>query len=314
MHSAHQTFTTTIFPHTTATSCLHLLVTFNMNTFGSYLLPPSTCDSANNADKMQSLFPRPQTPLPTELSCTDLTSFHSESVPPSVPTGTSANSLNPMLMFYTSDSVTQLWNHFLQDNTKGRNGNFHVADCHVVCTISPYFMPHPTKLSAWFITWPGTAGKDNPSGMSRLITGTPLHLEDLSVCAHTHTLEFHVYHCILGLPFLRQGGYTFYYTNHHVLTCETIPHAEDPVTTIVAIPDYHTTEVGQYLSIQANTFNQVMVPGYPNLAKPPRHIWEYREEEEQKEQEVKFDWFSSSEDNIREEVARILKERESRSG
>ena len=54
-----------------------------------------------------------------------------------------------------------------------------------------------------------------------------------------------------------------------------------------------------------------MVPGYPNLAKPPRHIWEYREEEEQKEQEVKFDWFSSSEDDIREEVARILKKRES---
>jgi hypothetical protein len=53
-----------------------------------------------------------------------------------------------------------------------------------------------------------------------------------------------------------------------------------------------------------------MVPGYPNLTKPPCHIWEYREEE-QKEQEVKFDWFSSSEDDIREEVARILKERES---
>jgi hypothetical protein len=51
-----------------------------------------------------------------------------------------------------------------------------------------------------------------------------------------------------------------------------------------------------------------MVPGYPNLAKPPRRIWEYREEqEEQKEQEVKFDWFSSSEDDIREEVARILR-------
>jgi hypothetical protein len=36
--------------------------------------------------------------------------------------------------------------------------------------------------------------------------------------------------------------------------------------------------------------------------------------EEQKELEVKFDWFSSSENDIREEVARILKERESRSG
>jgi hypothetical protein len=55
-----------------------------------------------------------------------------------------------------------------------------------------------------------------------------------------------------------------------------------------------------------------MVPGYLNLEKPPHHIWEYRKEKvEQKEQEVKFDWFSSSEDDIREEVTRILKARES---
>jgi len=36
--------------------------------------------------------------------------------------------------------------------------------------------------------------------------------------------------------------------------------------------------------------------------------------EEQKELEVRFDRFSSSEDDIREEVARILKEREHGSG
>jgi hypothetical protein len=132
------------------------------------------------------------------------------------------------------------------------------------------------------------------------------------MCVHTHTVVFHVYYCILGLPFLHQGGYTFYYFNPYVFTCETIPCAEDPVTTIIAIPDYHTTKVSQYLSILANIFNQVMVPGYLNLTKPPHHIWEYRkEEEEQKDQEVKFDWFSSSKDDIREEVARILKARES---
>ncbi|KIM78712.1 hypothetical protein PILCRDRAFT_10934 [Piloderma croceum F 1598] len=51
-----------------------------------------------------------------------------------------------------------------------------------------------------------------------------------------------------------------------------------------------------------------MVPGYPNLARPPRCLWEYRREEEKKEE--KFDWFTSSEDDIREEVASILKARE----
>ena len=286
-----------------------------MNTFGSYLLPPSTHDAADNADEMQALFPRPQTPLPTELPCTDLTLFHSESAPPTVPTGTSAEPLNPMSMFYATVGVIELWDRFLQDNAKGRNGNFIVTDYHVVRAVSPYYMLRPTKPSAWFVTWPGTAGKDNPSGMSRLITGTPLRLEDFSVCTYTRALEFHVYHCVLGLPFLRQGGYTFYYTNHHVFTRDTIPRAEDPITTIVAIPDYHVTQAGQYLSIQPNTFNQIMVPGYPNLAKPPRRIWEYREEEEeQQEKEVKFDWFTSSEDDIRVEVARILEERELRSG
>jgi hypothetical protein len=58
-----------------------------------------------------------------------------------------------MLMFYTSDGVTQLWNHFLQDNAKGRNSNFHIIDYHVICAVSPYFMLHPTKLSAWFIVY-----------------------------------------------------------------------------------------------------------------------------------------------------------------
>jgi hypothetical protein len=168
-----------------------------MNTFGSYLLPPSTCNSADNADEMQSLFPCPQTPLPIEHTCIDLTSFHSESAPPAVPTGTSANLLNPMSMFYASDSVTQLWDHFLQDNAKGRNSNFHVTDYHIVCAVSPHFMLHPTKPSAWFITWPETAGKDNPSGMSRLITGTLLHLEDFSICTHSlggvgHCCAWHV--------------------------------------------------------------------------------------------------------------------------
>jgi hypothetical protein len=283
-----------------------------MNTFGSYLLLPSTHNSVDNTDEMQALFPHPQTPLPTELSCTDLTSFHSESAPPSVPTGTSADLHNPMSMLYALDSVIRLWDCFLQDNAKGRNSNFHVTDYHIIRAVSPYFMWHPSKPSAWFITWSGSAGKDNPSGMSWLITGTLLRLEDLTICVHTNAVEFHIYHCVLGLPFLHQGGYTFYHSNPHVLSHETIPHAEDSVTTIITIPDYHVTKVGQYLSIQANTFNQEMVPGYPNLARPPHCIWEYMEE--QKELEVRFDRFSSSEDDIREEVARILKEREHGSG
>ncbi|KIM73589.1 hypothetical protein PILCRDRAFT_15100 [Piloderma croceum F 1598] len=272
-----------------------------MNTFDLYLLPPSTLDSANDVDDSRFLFQRPQTPLPTEPIYTDLTPSHLESALPTVLSGSPTDLINPMLMFYASEGVT-----------KGRNGGFHAKDYYVVHAVSPYFMLDPTELGAWFVTWTGTSGKDNPSGMSRLITGTPLCLEDVSVCTYTCALEFHVYHCILGLAFLCQGGYTFYHTNPHVFSCETIPHAEDPVSTIVTIPDYHTTETGQYLTIQPNTFNQEMVPGYPNLARPPHRLWEYRREEEKKEK--KFDWFTSSEDDIREEVASLLKARELGSG
>ncbi|KIM92465.1 hypothetical protein PILCRDRAFT_495 [Piloderma croceum F 1598] len=252
-----------------------------MNTFDSYLLPPSTLDSAND---------RPQTPLPTEPTYTDLTPSHLESALLMVLSGSPTDLINPMLMFYASEGVAKVWDDFLQMNAKGRNGGFHAKDYYVVCAVSPYFMLDPTEPGAWFVTWPGTAGKDNPSGMSKLITGTPLRLEDVSICAYTCALEFHVYHCILGLAFLCQGGYTFYHTNPHVFSRETIPRAEDP----------------------PNTFNQEMVPGYPNLARPPRRLWEYRREEEKKEE--KFDWFTSSEDDIRKEVASILKARELGSG
>ncbi|KIM79016.1 hypothetical protein PILCRDRAFT_10674 [Piloderma croceum F 1598] len=161
-----------------------------MNTFDSYLLPPSTLDSAND---------RPQTPLPTEPTYTNLTLSHLESALPTVLSGSPTDSINPMSMFYASEGVAKVWDDFLQTNAKGRNGGFHAKDYYIIRAISPYFMLDPTELGAWFVTWTGTAGKDNPSGMSRLITGTPLHLEDVSVCAYTCALEFHIYHCILEL-------------------------------------------------------------------------------------------------------------------
>ncbi|KIM78244.1 hypothetical protein PILCRDRAFT_11461 [Piloderma croceum F 1598] len=310
--STPQTLTTTI-PH--ISQCLVIPLpptTFEMNNFDSYLLLPSILDSADDADDLQFLFQCPQTPLLTEPTYTNLTPSHLESALPMVLSGSPTDSINPMLMFYASEGVAKVWDNFWQTNVKGRNGSFHAKDYYIVHAVSPYFMLDPIEPGAWFITWPGTGGKDNPSGMSGLITGTPLHLEDISVCAFTCALEFHVYHCILGLAFLHQGGYTFYYTNPHVFTRETIPHAEDPISIIVAIPDYHTTEMSRYLTIQPDTFNQEMVPGYSNLARPPCRIWEYGEEEEKKQE--KFDWFMSSEDDIREEVASILKAREFGSG
>ena len=285
-----------------------------MNTFSSYLLPPYSRKSADDADEMKALFERSQTPSPPEPTYVDLTPLHLESALPTNITRAPTNTCNPMSMFHTSKGVTAVWDHFLQNNAQGRNGNLHVGDYYVTRAVSPYFMLRPTNPSAWFIPGPGIAGKDDPSGMSRLATGTPLRLEDLTVCVNTNAVEFHVYHCVLGLPFLRQGGYTFFHSDPHVFTRDTIPCAEDPVSTIVAIPDYLAAEAGRHLSIQPNTFNQITVPGDPTLARPPHRVWEYMEEEEQQEREVKFDWFSSNEDEIREEAARIMKERTLGSG
>jgi hypothetical protein len=285
-----------------------------MNTFRSYLLPPYSRESANDADEMKALFEHSQTPLPDEPTCIDLTPSHLESALPIKLTRAPTNPRNPMSMFHASKGVTAVWDHFLQNNAQGRNGNLHVGDYYVIRAVSPYFMLRPTDPSAWFTPGPGIAGKEDPSGMSRLVTGTPLRLEDLSVCVNTNAAEFHVYHCILGLPFLRQGGYTFFHSDPHVFTRDTIPRAEDPISTIIAIPDYLAAEAGRHLDIEPNTFNQIMVPGYPNLAKPPRRVWEYMEEEEPKKQEVKFDWFTSNEDEIRKEAARLMEERKLGSG
>ncbi|KIM71261.1 hypothetical protein PILCRDRAFT_17225 [Piloderma croceum F 1598] len=216
--------------------------------------------------------------------------------------GSPTDLINPMSMFYASEGVAKVWDNFLQMNAKGRNGGFHAKDYYVVRTVSPYFMLDPTEPGAWFITWPGTAGKDNPSGMSRLITGTPLCLEDVSwACVSTSdTLE-----CVdIEIVEDRRGPVRYRDIGWVIIV--------GFVSTIIAIPDYHTTETGRYLTIQPNTFNQEMVPGYPNLARPPRHLWEYRREEEKKEE--KFDWFTSSKDDIRMEVANILKARELGSG
>jgi len=129
-----------------------------MNTFSSYLLPPYSHDSANDADEMKALFERPQTPLPVEPTYTDLTQFHLESVFPTKLTRAPTNLRDPMSMFYTSKGVTEVWDHFLQNNTQGWNGNFHVADYYVICAVSPYFMLRPTEPSTWFI--PGDTSSD----------------------------------------------------------------------------------------------------------------------------------------------------------
>jgi len=184
-HSAPQTFTTTI--------PLHFY----------YTLSPPQPQSEWILLTRTSCHPTPAIPTGTQTKCNPSLSalrLHSPLNPP-IPTspipfrvgtsteftGTPTNSLNPMSMFYALKGITEVWDHFLQNNAQGRNGNFHVADYYVVRAVSPYFMLHPTEPSAWFVTWPGTAGRITLQACPGWLQG-PHYILRTSLSAHILTL------------------------------------------------------------------------------------------------------------------------------
>jgi hypothetical protein len=129
-------------------------------------------------------------------------------------------------------------------------------DYTIVEAVSPHLMLHPTSTSAWFITEPGLAEKNNPSGESRLTTGIVLCLKDRNVTSKTSCTEFHIYYCHLGAPIFCEGEYTFYSTKEYLFSQKYFPCVNTPISTTVAVPDFHTHKEGCYLSIQLNKFGQ----------------------------------------------------------
>ncbi|KIM82377.1 hypothetical protein PILCRDRAFT_8176 [Piloderma croceum F 1598] len=165
--------------------------------------------------------------------------------------------------------IIDMWNHLLQDHTKEAGDRLHAKNYITIEAVSPYLILHPTSTSAWFITEPGLAGRNNLSRESRLTTGIALCLEDHTVTSKTNGTKFHVYYCCLGVPIFHEGGYTFYFTKEHFFSRKYFPCIDTPVSTIIAVPNYRTHEEGHYLSIQPNTF-----------VLPPLHTWEKEEEKE----------------------------------
>jgi hypothetical protein len=246
---------------------------------------------------------RPNSPFseaPTKATYSDLTLFHNL-VPKPSKKRYLADVLEPMSMYGATSGIIDMWNRLLQDHAKEPGDRLSATDYTIVEAVSPYYILRPTSISAWFITEPGLAGRNNPSGESRLTTGIALCLEDRSVTSKTHGTEFHVYYCRLGIPLFREGGYTFYSTKEHFFSQRYLPCAATPISTIVAVPDYHTREEGRYLSVQPNTFGQRMVPGYSNLALPPLRTWEKEEEKEKDTLKpmVGFDWYANQEEAIK---------------
>jgi hypothetical protein len=127
----------------------------------------------------------------------------------------------------------------------------------------------------------------------------------------------------LTKPIRRDQGYVIYkFTSDLFLRFHT-PQPEKPPTNLIAIPEFHADNEAAHLTTQEATFHQrVLEKDYaiaplrtwdrdPFSTAPLKNMTWYNREDEP---EVRVDWFTSSEDDIREEVARILKEKESKSG
>jgi hypothetical protein len=275
-----------------------LFLTMNLNPYfalvkaseASQEFPPLTITRPNS----------PSSEASANATYTDLTPLHNLVPIPSIKRHL-ADVLEPMSMYGATSGIIDMWNRLLQDHAKEPGDRISATDYTIIEAVSPYYILRPTSTSAWFITEPGLAGRNNPSGESRLTTGIALCLEDRTVTSRTHGTEFHVYYCRLGIPISREGGYTFYSTKEDFFSQRYFPCAATPISTIVAVPDYHTREEGRYLSVQPNTFGQRMIPGYSNLALPPLRTWEKEEEKEEDTLKpmVGFDWYLSQEEAIK---------------
>ena len=117
-------------------------------------------------------------------------------------------------------------------------------------------------------------------------------------------------------------GYVIYKFTSDLFSCFHTSQPAKPTTNLVVIPEFHASDEAAHLITQE--FHQRVLEEDYTIT--PFHTWDrdpisivplknmtwYNEKE--MEPEVRVDWFMSSEDDIREEVVRILKVKESGSG
>jgi len=122
----------------------------------------------------------PSSATPDKATFTDLTPLHKLHSDPSMKRYL-VDMLEPMSMHGATPGIVDMWNRLLQDHTKEAGDRLHARDYIIVEAVSPYYPLHPTSASAWFVTEPGLAGRNSPSGESRLTTGVALCLKDRTV-------------------------------------------------------------------------------------------------------------------------------------
>ena len=259
---------------------------------------------------------RPSTPLPGDSADTNLTSPLSP-----VPADLDAPPYEEKL--FPSTEVEQLWDRILQTSLTEDNGGLHASDYPVVQAVSPFYIKFPTRPCAWFIVEPGHVGRVYPSDVTKLKSGAALRLEDRTISINMLTEERPIHYIRLIKPIRRDQGYVIYEFTSDLFSRFSTPQPEKPPTNLVAIPEFHADDEAAHLITQGATFHQrVLEKDYaiaplrtwdrgPFATTPLKNMtWWNREDEP----EARIDWFTSSEDDIREEVARILREKETKSG
>jgi len=134
---------------------------------------------------------------------------------------------------------------------------------------------------------------------------------------HAHRGASHSLHPLIKLIRCDQG-YVIYEFTSDLFSRFSTPQPEKPPTNLVAIPEFHADDEAAHLITQEATFHQragkKTMPsllfrtwtGVLSLLRPWKAwLWWNREDEP----EARIDWFTSSEDDIREEVARIFRRR-----
>ncbi|KIM77795.1 hypothetical protein PILCRDRAFT_11693 [Piloderma croceum F 1598] len=128
------------------------------------------------------------------------------------------------------------------------------------------------------------------------------------------TNECPIHYICLKKPIHCERGYIFYEFISDLYLHFRTPQPVKPPTNLITIPSFHASDEAAHLVVQEATFHQQVLE--EDYAIAPLHTWDtdllmlslekqtwFRE----KEPREKFDWFTNSEDNIREEVAQILK-------
>jgi hypothetical protein len=224
------------------------------------------------------------------------------------------------MKLYLSPEIDKLWDHILQNSPTKNNGGLHTPDYHVVQAVSPYYIKFPTCPCVWFITGPGYFRRAFHLDETKLESGVVLYLEDSTISTNMLTKEYPIHYIFLTKPICCDRGYIIYKFTSNLFSCFRTPQPVKPPTNLIAIPQFHASNETAHLITQEATFHQRVLK--EDYIIPCLHTWDndlfmmpqknltwFKE----KEPETKFDWFINSEDDIREEVVKILKAKEAES-